>query len=145
MQYKTLALCGSAMVLAVAIACSKTPDTPTAPSSSQPAGSNAAADGSTLKVSAPTPQSPINNAQPDSVVFVATKSSSTYGSSTPLSYEFEIKNAAGATVCPSGLIGGGTGSTVSYTPTNCTLEFDTTHTWRVRAGVGTVQRSPSLL
>jgi len=136
MQYKTLALCGSAMVLAVAIACSKTPETPTAPSSSQPAGSNAAADGSTLKVSAPTPQSPINNAQPDSVVFVAGKSTSTYGSATPLSYEFEIKNAAGASVCPSGLIGGGTGTTVTYTPTNCTLEFDTTHTWRVRAGVG---------
>ena len=65
-----------------------------------------------------------------------TKSTSTYGSATPLSYEFEIKNAAGATVCPSGLIGGGTGTTVTYTPTNCTLEFDTTHTWRVRAGVG---------
>ena len=74
MQYKTLALCGSAMVLAVAIACSKTPDTPTAPSSSQPAASDAAADGSTLKVSAPIPQSPVNNAQPDSLTFVATKS-----------------------------------------------------------------------
>src|SRR5215207_1099917 len=76
MQYKTLALCGSAMVLAVAIACSKTPDTPIAPSSAQPGAADAAADGSTLKVSAPTPQSPTNNAQPDSLTFVATKSAS---------------------------------------------------------------------
>ena len=136
MQYKTLAICGSAMVLAVAIACSNSPDTPTTPSSSQPAASDKAADGSTLKVSAPVPQSPINNAQPDSVSFVATKSASTYNSSTPLSYQFEIKNAAGANVCGSPtVVGGGTGSTVTYTPTGCTLEFDTTHTWRVRAGI----------
>src|SRR4051812_44133582 len=131
MQYKTLALCGSAMVLAVAIACSKTPDTPTAPSSAQPGVSDAAADGSTLKVSAPAPQSPINNAQPDSLSFVATKSTSTFGSSTPLSYQFEIKNAAGANVCNTPtIVGGGTASTVTFTPTGCTLEFDTNHTWR---------------
>src|SRR3954468_16909333 len=114
MQYKTLALCGSAMVLAVAIACSKTPDTPTAPSSSQPGAADAAADGSTLKVSAPTPQSPVNNAQPDSVTFVATKSASTFNSGTPLSYQFEIKNAAGANVCNTPtIVGGGTGNTVT--------------------------------
>src|SRR3982751_2741816 len=108
MQYKTLALCGSAMVLAVAIACSKSPDTPTAPSSSQPGAAAAAADGSTLKVSAPTPQSPVHNAQPDSLTFVATKSASTFNSATPLSYEFEIKNAAGANACGSPtVIGGG--------------------------------------
>jgi len=137
MQYKTLALCGSAMVLAVAIACSKTPDTPTIPSSSQPGTADAAADGSTLKVSAPTPQSPINNAQPDSVSFVAAKSASTFNSSTPLSYEFEIKNSAGANVCGSPtVVGGGSGATVTYTPAGCTLEFDTAHTWRVRAAVG---------
>ena len=135
MQYKTLALCASATVLAVALACSKNAETPTSPSPSQPGTADAAADGSTLKVSAPTPVSPINSQQPDSVVLTATKSTSSFGSNTPLSYEFEIKNAAGASVCPSGLVGGGTGTTVSYSPTTCTLEFDQLHTWRVRAGV----------
>ena len=61
MQYKTLTLCVSAMALAVALACSKNAETPTAPSSAQPGRADAAADGSTLKVSAPTPQSPVNN------------------------------------------------------------------------------------
>ena len=51
MQYKTLVLCASAAVLATAIACSKSPETPVAPSSSQSGDSDAAADGSTLKVS----------------------------------------------------------------------------------------------
>ena len=135
MQYKTLTLCASAMALAVALACSKNAETPTAPSSAQPGAADAAADGSTLKVSAPTPQSPVNNQQIDSLVLTATRSTPAFGSTTPLSYEFEIKNAAGATVCPSGLISGGSAATVSYSPTNCTLEFDQSHTWRVRAGV----------
>jgi len=134
MQYKTLVLCASAAILATAIACSKSPETPVAPSSSQSGDSGAAADGSTLKVSAPTPQSPVNNAQPDSLVLTATKASSTYGSNTPLSYEFEIKNSGGTTVCTSGVVGGGSGSTVSYAPT-CTLEFDQPFTWRVRGAV----------
>jgi hypothetical protein len=134
MQYKTLVLCASAAVLATAIACSKSPETPVAPSSSQSGDAGAAADGSTLKVSAPVPQSPVNNAQPDALVLTASKSSSSFGSSTPLSYEFEIKNGGGSTVCSSGVVGGGSGSTVSYTPT-CSLEFDQPYTWRVRAAV----------
>ncbi len=55
MQYKTLVVCASATALAAALACSKNPETPVAPSSSQPGVADAAADGSTLKVTAPTP------------------------------------------------------------------------------------------
>jgi len=134
MQYKTLIVCASAAALATAIACSKTPETPVAPSSSQSGEASAAADGSTLKVSPPTPQSPVNNAQPDTLVLTAGKSTPAYGSSTPLSYEFEIKNAGGTTVCSSGVVGGGSGSSVSWTP-SCTLEFDQPFSWRVRAAV----------
>jgi hypothetical protein len=134
MQYKTLVVCASATALAAALACSKNPETPVAPSSSQNGVNDAAADGSTLKVSAPTPQSPVNNQQPDSLVLTASKSTSSFGSSTPLSYVFEIKNAGGSTVCNSGVVGGGSESTVSYNPT-CTLEFDQPYTWRVQAAV----------
>src|SRR4029079_12107014 len=113
MQYKTLVLCASAAVLATAIACSNSPETPVSPSSSQSGSAGAGADGSTLKVSAPVPQSPVNNQQPDSLVLTASKSTSSFGSNTPLSYEFEIKNSGGTTVCNSGVVGGGSGSTVS--------------------------------
>ena len=117
MQYKTLVVCASAAALAAALACSKNPETPVAPSSSQPGVADAAADGSTLKVSAPTPQSPVNEQQPDSLVLTAGKSTATYGSETPLSYEFEIKNSGNTTVCGPTVVGGGSGSTVSWTPT----------------------------
>jgi hypothetical protein len=121
-------------MLAVALACSDS-GTPVAPSPAGGGSSEAAADGSTLKATAPTPQSPINNQQPDSLVLTAGKSSAPFSSSTPLSYEFEIKNAANTTVCSSGVVGGGGGSTVSFTPTTCLLEFDQPHTWRVRAAL----------
>ena len=67
MNVKLLGLCAGACAVAV-VACSKTPSNPTAPSptaqSSAGVDAAAAADGSTLKVSAPVPQSPINNAKP---------------------------------------------------------------------------------
>jgi hypothetical protein len=134
MQYKTLVLCASATALAVALACSKNPETPIAPSSSQSGVNDAAADGSTLKTTAPTPQSPVNNQQPDALVLTASKATASYNSSTPLSYVFEIKNGAGTTVCNSGMVGGGSEASVSYTPT-CTLDFDQPYTWRVQAAV----------
>ena len=76
MQYKTLVVCASAAALAAALACSKNPETPVAPSSSQPGATDALANGSTLKVTAPTAQSPVNNQQPDVLVLTAAKSTS---------------------------------------------------------------------
>jgi hypothetical protein len=134
MQYKTLVVCASAAALAAALACSKNPETPVAPSATEPGVADAGPDGSTLKASAPTPQSPVNGQQPDTLVLTAGKSTPSYGSQTPLSYEFEIRNSGNTTVCSSGVVGGGSGSSVTYTPT-CTLEFDQPYTWRVRAAV----------
>jgi hypothetical protein len=135
MQHKKLAACASVALLAVAMACSEGPQSPVSPSSSTPGNSSAAADGSTLKATAPVPQSPVNNQQPDSLVFVANKSTATYANpSTAFSYEFEIRNSGNtATVCPAATVGGGSGSTVSYTATTCTLEFEQPYSWRVRA------------
>lgn len=135
MQYKTLVLCASAAALAATLACSKNPEAPIAPSSSQPGAADAAADGSTLKVTAPTPQSPTNNAQPDTLVLTTGRATATFGATTPMSYEFEIKNSAGANACAPTIVDGGSGASVSYTP-NCTLQFDQPYTWRVRAAVG---------
>jgi hypothetical protein len=132
MLHKRFVLSSAAALLALAVACSKSTETPVSPSSSADPSTAAAADGSTLKASAPTAVSPINNAQPEgSVVLVATKSQGKFRDITP-SYEFEVKNAAG-TVVYSRVTGGvASGNNVSHTVEG-SLEFDAPHTWRVRA------------
>ena len=130
-MYKKLLACAMGAVLALTLACSNDSPAPAAPSGAEPGVPDAAADGSTLKVTAPTPQSPINNAQPDQVTLTAGTSTGRFVSGMTFSYEFEIKNAGGNNVCTGGPIAAA-GPTVSFTPT-CTLEFDSPYTWRVRA------------
>ena len=134
MQYKKLAACASAIILACAVACSKSSDSPVSPSAAQPGVSAAGPSGETLKATAPTPQSPVNNAQPDQLVFTAGKSQGTFDQSLSpaFSYEFQVMNAANAVVCTA-TVGGGDGSSVTWRASSCTLEFDRPHTWRVRA------------
>ncbi len=133
MLHKRFVLSSAAALLALAIACSKSPDSPVSPSSTSDPSTTAAADGSTLKATAPTPVSPINNAQPEgTVVLVASKSQGKFVGITP-SYEFEVKNAAG-TVVYSRLTGGvGSGPNNVEHTVEGSLEFDAPHTWRVRA------------
>ena len=131
MKHTKLVACASGAVLAFALACSKSSPAPAAPGAAEPGVTDAAADGSTLKVTAPTPQSPVNNAQPDLLVLTAGASTARFTDNMPLSYEFEIKNAGGATVCTHGPVPA-SGATVTVTPT-CTLEFEAAHTWRARA------------
>ena len=133
MQQKKVVACASAVLVALAVACSKNPDSPVSPSSALPGTSNAGPAGETLKATAPTPQSPIGGAQPDLLVLTAGRSSGTFDQSlnAAYSYEFQILNAGNAVVCTA-TIGGGSGGSVSWTP-SCTLEFDAPHSWRVRA------------
>jgi hypothetical protein len=124
-------------LFALALACSKSPETPVSPSAATDPSAGAAADGSTLKVTAPTAVSPVNGAQPDTLVLTTNKSTGKYDPSLAPSYEFQIRTTGGATVAGcSATVPGGSGSTVAYTPT-CTLEFDTNYTWRSRAVMGT--------
>ena len=134
MQQKKAVACASALVLALAVACSKNSDSPVSPSSAQPGTTEAGPGGETLKASAPTPQSPVNGAQPDEVVFTAGKSSGLFdqGMAAGYSYEFQVMNAGNSVVC-SQTIPGGSGSAVTWTATSCSLEFDAAYTWRVRA------------
>jgi hypothetical protein len=132
MFQKRVLLCTCATVLAVAVACSKQSPTPVSPSPSPETGVEAAPDGSTLKVTAPTLVSPINGAQPDIVVLTATKAVAKFTDITP-SYEFEIFNAANTRVYTSGVTGGvGSGNNVTHQP-SVALDFDQPFTWRVRA------------
>jgi hypothetical protein len=136
MHQKIVVACASVALVALTLACSSDSDSPVSPSASEGGANGASADGSTLKASAPTPQSPVNNQQPDQLVFVANKSTGTFANAT-FTYEFEIRNSGGsATVCPAAMVGGGSGSTVTYTATGCNLEFEQPYTWRVRAALG---------
>ena len=122
-------------MLALAVACSDAPKSPASPSSTSPVSSEAAADGSTLKVTAPAAQAPVNGAQPQSLTFVAGASTAQFAGASvpPLSYQVEVKNAGGTPVCTGS--GGPSGGTVTISP-SCTLEFDANHTWRMRAVPG---------
>ena len=135
MHLKKLAICACAASLALTVACGKSQSTtPVSPSASAAAGAiDAGPDGSTLKVTTPTPVSPVNNEQPDgALVLTATKAAGKFAD-IPVSYEFEVFNAVNQRVYTSGVTGGaGAGANnVSHT-VGGSLEFDQPHTWRVR-------------
>ena len=134
MDQKRFVLCSATAFLAFAVSCSQSAETPVAPSSTSNSSAEAIpANGSRLKVTAPNPVSPANNAQPDgAIVLIASKSQGRFANVTP-SYVFEVKNAGGAVVYSR--VTGGVGSgpdNVAHTVEG-TLEFDQPHTWRARA------------
>ena len=137
MLQKRFVLCSAAAVLALAIACSKSSETPTSPSVADNGTGNAAADGSTLKVTAPAVLSPTNGAQPDSLTLTASKAEGKYDKTLQLNYQFQIATDSGQVLsaCTQTVAPNDGETTVSYTP-SCGLEFDAPHRWKVRARSG---------
>jgi hypothetical protein len=129
-------LAGLAALVALALACSRQASSPASPTAADAvtADETSAADGSTLKASAPVPTSPINDAQVTDVpTLTATASTMKYGTSGltgPLQYRFQVFNDAGAMIQDSGLT---TGPSFRVT---ATLDFKKRMTWRVRAESG---------
>ena len=140
---KKLLLFGFAAVAAVAMACGEQASTPAAPT---PAVSSdtaaAAADGSTLKASAPAPQQPANGSTAESLTpnLVIANSTLKYLGDVSLTgsiqYESMVETQAGAQVMD--------GKTASYpgidisayrVPANI-LQTDTLYRWRARAELG---------
>jgi hypothetical protein len=122
--------------LALAVACTKSSPNLTSPSAVRPGTANAADDGSTLKVSAPVPQSPINNQQistGNDIALVVTNASTTFAAPVALSYRFEVYTDSGARVYSSSLIAGGSGTTSHLLPDSISLEGEQRYTWRARA------------
>jgi hypothetical protein len=128
MTRRTYTMIGVCALAASVYACSSAnPAAPVAPSSQGP---TSAADGSTLKVSAPAAVSPANDFKFNSPVVDLSASSSTFmfTPSTPvtLQYRFQIFNAAG-TMVENALV-----SATTYRVSG-TLAPNARHTWRVRA------------
>jgi len=116
-------------VLALGIACSKSTQAPTSPSSGN-SGTSTAADGFLLKAGVPGTVEPTNGAQvqSDPVVLVASTTKGTY-TDLALAYHFQVRS--GSTVVSEGTVGPVSGSTVQFTPSG--LSFNSTYTWRVQA------------
>src|SRR5690349_14044022 len=104
MHQNRFLLCAAAALFALAVACSKSSPSPASPTSTEDISGGAAADGSTLKASAPNPVSPVNGSQPDTVVLVASKSTGKFAD-IPLSYQFQIRSGS-SVVYDSGVVGG---------------------------------------
>jgi hypothetical protein len=125
-------LTASVALVALAIACSRQSASPVSPSAAV-SKADAGADGSTLKVSAPTPSSPINDVQQnDAPTLVVTASAPKFGGklSGPLTYRFQVFGPSGAMVADSGTV-----AALSYRVTT-TLQARVRHTWRARAELG---------
>jgi hypothetical protein len=104
--------------------------------SAVPGSSNAAGDGSTLKATPPTPQSPIGGGRVTSFTPLLTvgNSSNLYADAGALSYEFEL-NRGGTRIAQSPIIAGGNGTTSWEVPQNV-LDVDQQYGWRARAVLG---------
>lgn len=128
-------LTSAACALALVAACARQSGNPASPSSVATGVAGAAADGTTLKASPPVAVSPINGfkvpvgAQPTLVI---NNSTLAFASSAPLTYIFEVYDAAGRKIYTSPPINQGSGGTTSLLLT-ITLEGDATYSWQARA------------
>lgn len=118
------------VVLGFTVACGQRASSPVSPTPGGASAPEAAADGSTLKATAPVPVSPIGGAQiTDTVTLVTSRSTGTF-SDVAFSYRFQVRSGS-TIVHDSGLVGGAGGS-VTHSPAQA-FEPDTALTWRVRA------------
>ncbi len=130
MTVRLLVAAGVAASLALAIACGQA-GSPVSPTVS-PAGAGAAADGSTLKANAPTPESPTGGIQLDTLSpqLVLGQSVGTYTAAS-FRYRIQLQTQGGQAVAEvANLSPGSDGRTRWTTPT---LELDRDYRWRGRA------------
>lgn len=119
---------GAAILASLAIACSETPNAPTAPAAGTPADTSAAADGSNLKATAPVPKAPINDFQTDENPTLTADPAVGKFTTVALQYQWELYNAANQLAQ--------TATTNGPTfPVTANLDYDARYTWRVRAVV----------
>jgi hypothetical protein len=126
MQQRILSATTAISLIALAISCTSKASAPLTPT--PPTVSNS--DGSTLKASAPTPQSPINDVRLETFnapELRAGGSTPTHADSATLQYEFELFNEAGTRI---------EGPVVRTSPSwvpSVLMDFDKKYSWRVRA------------
>lgn len=123
------AVLAAGCLLAATVACSSA-SSPVSPAATN-AGAGAGPNGETLKIAAPGQVSPVGGAATDGGVILVVNNVSGQYASFPVTYRYEIRDAAGATVA-SGTQAASPGPTTSIAVTGA-LAFDAPHSWRVRA------------
>lgn len=129
MSRNLLAVTGVTVLLGLTLACtskSSTPLTPTTPTTS--GTPSAASDGSTLKVTAPTPQSPVGGVKPSTgpATLVVSASTASFTSTPAVQYRFQVFNSANAIV-EDVLVG-----STSH-PVDAELTVNASYSWQARA------------
>lgn len=129
MSRNLVAVTGVTVLLGLTLACtskSSTPLTPTTPTTS--GTPSAASDGSTLKVTAPTPQSPVGGVKPSTgpATLVVSASTASFTSTPALQYRFQVFNSANAIV-EDVLVG-----STSH-PVDAELTVNASYSWQARA------------
>ena len=136
MEDVEIPLCTRSAVFALAVVgCGRDPAAPTPPTTVS--GSSSAPDATaapTLKATAPTPQSPVNGVHLDTdrVTLSVANASATYEASTPLSYRFQVFDAADTMVYEVANVAAGSPGVTSHAVT-AELDGDKTYSWRSRA------------
>jgi hypothetical protein len=133
MNYKRCSAFALSAFTAIALACSQNPSSPSAPSSAGRSNPDAAADGSTLKATAPTPVSPVGGEEIDDLDpdLVITNSTGRFVQGVVLSYIFEVFEE-GELVYQSPPIPQGPDGRTTH-EIGIDLDEDEEHTWRARA------------
>jgi hypothetical protein len=124
---RNFAVTALAVLLGSTLACtskSSTPLTPTTPGTGGTSGP--ASDGSTMKVTAPVPLSPVNDTKPELATLVIGGSTGTYVGPVAVSYRFQVFNSGNALV-EDVLV-----KTTSHT-VDTDLNENSRYTWRSRA------------
>lgn len=132
----TLAI-ASVLAAVLVTACAGSSGQPVSPSTAGSDAGDAGPGGATLKVAAPTPQSPPNGAKladmVGGVTLVVANAAPLYGTRPTLAYRFEIFNASGTRVYTnSTAVPGGSAGTTSHL-VNASLEPNQTYSWHARA------------
>jgi hypothetical protein len=131
MVRRMIRLTAGVCAVALTVACAQNPESPMSPSATD-SSTAANPDGSTLKVSAPTPVSPADGAVSDSVRPTVTFANSIGRfTSVALSYRVQVFNAAGALLGEFVVAQDASGQTSLGAEAD--LAFDTEYRWRVRA------------
>lgn len=131
---KTFPRFGAVCLIALAIACNRAPSAPTETDAIGPGTGDAAADGSTLKVLAPSLVAPINDNRTDTrnPTLVAGNATGRFVNRSYV-YEFQLMNDAGNVVRTATIA---QGTTNTSWPLVDALDTDTPYRWRVRATLG---------
>lgn len=131
MKWKPVCFVVGVCAMGAAAACDRKPAAPTAPTTAASGSSDANADGSLLKVDAPTHQSPANGSrleQAENITLVVTNVAPKYGTAN-ITYRFQVFNAADQLVSDGKDILPGAGGTTSYSVSTANLIGDETYSW----------------